>query len=153
MQLINKLVYHTTTSILLVSYETNNTDYYKKGSDLSVYVLMYMLYSCQDILPLAQKPVVLQRRLGLLEQCLRDVALRHHWAQISPRQRGLARNTQLRRELAPASLPYREHYQESFLPHDACSLPNPTANTQAYTPLSQIYFQAENLRTCNPALF
>ena len=27
MQLINKLVYHTTTSILLVSYETDNTDY------------------------------------------------------------------------------------------------------------------------------
>ena len=31
----------------------------------SVYVLLYMLYSYQDILPLAQKPVALQRRLGL----------------------------------------------------------------------------------------
>ena len=48
-----------------------------KGLDPSVYVLLYMLYSCQDILPLAQKPVALQRRLGLLGQCLRDVALRH----------------------------------------------------------------------------
>ena len=33
--------------------------------------------SSQNILPLAQKPVALQRRLGLLGQCLRDVALRH----------------------------------------------------------------------------
>ena len=32
-----------------------------------------MLYSCQDILPLAQKPVALQRRLGLLWQGLRDI--------------------------------------------------------------------------------
>ena len=37
-----------------------------KGADPSVYVLLYMLYSCQNILPLVQKPVALQRRLGLL---------------------------------------------------------------------------------------
>ena len=47
------------------------------AKDPYVYVLLYMLYSCQDILTLAQKPVALQRRLGLLGQCLRDVALRH----------------------------------------------------------------------------
>ena len=35
-----------------------------------------MLYSCQDILTIAQKPVALQRRLGLLGQCLRDVPFR-----------------------------------------------------------------------------
>ena len=35
-----------------------------------------MSYSCQDILPLAQKPVALQRRLGLLGQCLHDVPFR-----------------------------------------------------------------------------
>ena len=36
-------------------------------------------------------------------------------------------------KFAPASLPYREYCQLSFLPHDACSLPHPTANSQAYT--------------------
>ena len=54
--------------------------YYDNDNDKKdpyVYASLYMLYLCQDILPLAQKPVALQRRLGLLGQCLRDVALRH----------------------------------------------------------------------------
>ena len=33
----------------------------------------------------------------------------------------------------PASLPCREYCQQTFLPHGACSLPNPTGNSQAYT--------------------
>ena len=68
-----------------------------------------MLYPYQDILHLAQKPVALQRRLGLLGQGLRDVALRH---QLSP-VASIASNL--------------------FLLMTACSLPNSIANSQAYT--------------------
>ena len=68
-----------------------------------------MLYSCQDFLPFAQKPVALQRRFGLLGQGLRDVALRHQLSPIA----SIASNL--------------------FFLMTVYNLPPPTANSQAYT--------------------
>ena len=63
----------------------------QKGSDPSVYALLYMLNLCsrQNLASLAQKPVALQRRLGLLRQCLRDVPLLHQRIQVRCRKPGL----------------------------------------------------------------
>ena len=63
----------------------------QKGSDPSVYALLYMPNFCsrQNLASLAQKPVALQRRPGLLRQCLCDVSLLHQRIQVRCRKPGL----------------------------------------------------------------
>ena len=60
----------------------------QKGSDPSVYALLYMPNFCsrQNLVSLAQDPVALQRRLGLLRQCLRNVPLLHQRIQVRCRK-------------------------------------------------------------------